>query len=252
MRVSRSAIGSVMLMSVVSSPCCAPRASPARLGHAGKRALEGEVRGSRSGTAGTCGGTRALARTGGSGCARAPRTSASCASWPSRRSSPRVRSFPRQFFRNGMPKRGEQRPRLVVGPGRRHDADVHALDLLDLRVVDLGEDQLVADAERVVAAAVERLAATPRGSRARAGSARFISRSRNSYIRCPRSVTRQPMAMPSRSLKFAIDFRARVTTRLLPGDRRQLLDRLVEDLRVRDRLADAHVDHDLGDAWAPP
>ena len=44
-------------------------------------------------------------------------------------------------------------------------------------------------------------------------------------MRRPRSVTRQPIGIPSRSLKFAIDFRARVTDRLLAGDHRQLLDR---------------------------
>src|SRR4029077_5047801 len=37
-----------------------------------------------------------------------------------------------------------------------------------------------------------------------------VSRSRNSYIRSPRSVTQQPMGMPLRSLKLAIDFLARV------------------------------------------
>ena len=43
------------------------------------------------------------------------------------------------------------------------------------------------------------------------GMARLINRSRNSYIRLPRSVTLAPMALPSRSLKPAIDFLARVT-----------------------------------------
>src|SRR5438445_1421003 len=38
-----------------------------------------------------------------------------------------------------------------------------------------------------------------------------MRRSRNSYIRAPRSVTFAPMGTPSRSLKFAIDFLARVT-----------------------------------------
>src|SRR5207248_2687080 len=37
------------------------------------------------------------------------------------------------------------------------DGDVHPFDLLDLVVVDLGEDDLLADPERIVALAVERL-----------------------------------------------------------------------------------------------
>ena len=36
--------------------------------------------------------------------------------------------------------------------------------------------------------------------------AMLIRRSRNSYMRAPRSVTLQPIARPSRSLKEAIDF----------------------------------------------
>src|SRR3954468_235616 len=48
----------------------------------------------------------------------------------------------------------------------------------------------------------------PRKSRMR-GSAIETSRSRNSHMRAPRSVTRAPTGMPSRSLKLAIDFPAR-------------------------------------------
>ena len=51
--------------------------------------------------------------------------------------------------------------------------------------------------------------------------------------------------MFSRSLKFAIAFFDSRDDRLLPGDRRQLLDRRVEDLGVLDRLAEPHVEHDL-------
>src|SRR5436190_18174484 len=52
--------------------------------------------------------------------------------------------------------RGEQRARLVVGFSRGHDGDVHATQRVDLVVLDLGEDDLLFDAEAVVAAAVER------------------------------------------------------------------------------------------------
>ena len=41
------------------------------------------------------------------------------------------------------------------------------------------------------------------------GSAIETSRSRNSYIRAPRNVTRAPIGIPSRSLNAAIDFVAR-------------------------------------------
>src|SRR4051812_16946791 len=48
------------------------------------------------------------------------------------------------------------------------------------------------------------------------GMARLISRSKNSHIRSPRNVTLAPMALPSRSLKPAIDFLARVTNGFWP------------------------------------
>src|SRR5664279_2020076 len=44
-----------------------------------------------------------------------------------------------------------------------------------------------------------------------------MRRSRNSYIRSPRSVTRQPIGMPARSLNVAMDFLARVTTARWPA-----------------------------------
>ena len=64
-------------------------------------------------------------------------------------------------------------------------------------------------------------------------------------MRSRRSVTLAPIAMPSRSLKVAIDLRDLVIDRLLAGDRRQVGDRAVDGLAVVDRLADAHVDDDL-------
>src|ERR1039457_5136711 len=44
-----------------------------------------------------------------------------------------------------------------------------------------------------------------------------MSRSRNSYIRSPRNVTRQPIGIPARSLNVAMDFFARVTTARWPA-----------------------------------
>src|SRR5947207_1545486 len=52
----------------------------------------------------------------------------------------------------------EQRQPALVGASGSHEGDVEPLHLLDLVVVDLGEDDLLAHAEGVVAAAVERLA----------------------------------------------------------------------------------------------
>src|SRR3712207_7101317 len=51
--------------------------------------------------------------------------------------------------------------RLLVRPRGRRDRHVEAADLRDVVVVDLGEDDLLADPERVVAAPVERARAQP-------------------------------------------------------------------------------------------
>src|SRR5215831_4504862 len=52
---------------------------------------------------------------------------------------------------------GEEHARLRVVDGSGRDRDVEAADLVDAVVVDLGKDDLLADAERVVAPAVERI-----------------------------------------------------------------------------------------------
>ena len=49
------------------------------------------------------------------------------------------------------------------------------------------------------------------------GMARLISRSKNSHMRAPRRVTLAPMALPSRSLKLAMDFVALVTIGFWPA-----------------------------------
>ena len=64
-------------------------------------------------------------------------------------------------------------------------------------------------------------------------------------MRARRRVTETPTGIPSRTLKEAIDLRRAADVRLLAGDRRQLLGRGLEHLRVLLRLADAHVEGDL-------
>src|ERR1051326_8317756 len=53
---------------------------------------------------------------------------------------------------------GEQRLGFLVRPCGGHDDDVHAPGGIDLVVIDLREHQLLLEAERVVATAVEALA----------------------------------------------------------------------------------------------
>src|SRR6202035_422851 len=51
----------------------------------------------------------------------------------------------------------QQRSRLIVVAGCGHDSYVHAFLLIDLGVIDLGKNQLVVQAQRVITAAIERL-----------------------------------------------------------------------------------------------
>ena len=79
------------------------------------------------------------------------------------------------------------------------------------------------------------------------GTASEMNRSRNSYIRAPRSVTEQPTGMPARSPKFAIDFFALVTTGFWPVTAASSSTRRVELLRVLARVTHADVQHDLAE-----
>ena len=64
-------------------------------------------------------------------------------------------------------------------------------------------------------------------------------------MRSRRSVTLQPIAMPSRSLKVAIDLRDLVITGFWPVIAVRSATAPSTLLAVVDRLADAHVDDDL-------
>src|SRR5690348_6846142 len=57
----------------------------------------------------------------------------------------------------GEVERLQQGPRLVVGPCRGADDHVHAPHLINVVVIDLREHDVLLDAERIVAAAVEAL-----------------------------------------------------------------------------------------------
>ena len=64
-------------------------------------------------------------------------------------------------------------------------------------------------------------------------------------MRSPRSVTLAPIALPSRSLKPAIDFFALVTSGFWPVIDGEVGHGAVEQRLLLGRLADAAVEHDL-------
>src|SRR5512145_2211356 len=139
----------------------------------------------------------------------------------------------------------EQRLGVVVALGGRADGHVHAGDLLHLVVVDLGEDDLLADAERVVAAAVEGL------GRGAAEVAHAWQRDVHEPVEeLPHAVAAQGHRGADRLALAQLEVRDRLLRladdRLLAGDGRQLLGRLLEQLLVLRRLAQTDVHHDLG------
>src|SRR5918994_1274588 len=143
--------------------------------------------------------------------------------------------------------RAQQRERLVVRLGSGRDRDVEPANLGDVVVVDLGKDELLADAERIVSASVER----PRVQPTEVANAR--QRDRHEPVEeLPHAVAAERDLRADRHPLADLELRDRLSRlahlRALPGDDRQLLDRGVELLRVGLRLADAHVERDLGDA----
>src|SRR4029079_3382856 len=120
----------------------------------------------------------------------------------------------------------EQRAGVVVVLGRGRDRHVETADLLDVVVVDLREDDLLAHAERVVAAAVERARVEP----AEVADAR--QRDRDEPVEelvHARAAERHLRA--DRHALADLELRARLARladlRALSCDRGQLLDRLV-------------------------
>src|SRR5215211_5259157 len=141
----------------------------------------------------------------------------------------------------------QQREALLVGRRRRRDRDVEAADGRDVVVVDLGEDDLLADTDRVVAAPVERA----RVEAAEVADAREGDRD-EPVEEVVHPVAAQRHARPDRhplaDLEARDRFAGTADLRPLPGDPRQLLDRAVECLRLGLGLAHAHVQRYLGHA----
>lgn len=95
-------------------------------------------------------------------------------------------------LREGHAQQTQQLLALFVGLGGGDKDHLHAANVLDLVVLDFGEEQLLTNAEGVIAAAIESLI----GNAAEvtdAGSAMLTSLSMNSSMRAPRRVTFAPM-----------------------------------------------------------
>src|SRR5712691_2019182 len=142
----------------------------------------------------------------------------------------------------------QQRLRVLVGSRRGDDDHVHAPDLVDLVVHDLGKDQLLSQAQGIIAAAVEALRRYALEV-AHAGKRR-VDQAVEELVH-PRAAERD--LRPDRHAFSELEVRDRLLgpgdDRLLARDRPQIGGGEVHHLRVLPRLADADVDHDLLQPW---
>ena len=127
---------------------------------------------------------------------------------------------------------------------RGADDDVHAPDVVDLVVLDLGEDDMLFDAHGEVATAIERLA----------GDAAEVADARH----CDRDHAVEEVVHPVAAQRYLAADRHAVAQleagdglaglgdhRLLAGNGHQLVVGVLDLLGIADRLADPHVQHDL-------
>src|SRR3954449_11531190 len=153
----------------------------------------------------------------------------------------------RRVAREGHAEGLEQRLGLLVRPRGRRDGDVQPAHLVDRVVVDLREDDLLAHAHRVVAAAVEGLARQPAEvADARDGDRHEPIEELVGALGAQRDG--QPDGHALAQLERGDRLAGAPDVRLLAGDRRQLLGRSLEHARVLLGLAHAHVERDLLDA----
>src|SRR6201998_1798698 len=130
----------------------------------------------------------------------------------------------------------EQRSPHAIVAGRRGDGDVHAPHLIDLVVLDLGEDDLLLDPERVVAAAVE----GARRDAAEITDARHcdVDQAVEELVHAPPAQRHLGSDLkPGADLERSDRLARLGDERLLPGDLGEIRQRRVHDLLLRHRLA---------------
>src|SRR5216684_4341393 len=140
----------------------------------------------------------------------------------------------------------QQAARLIVVTGGGYDRDLQPAQLVDLVVVDLRKYDLLAQAERVVAAAVEavRIHAAEVADAGQRDIEQLVEEVPHAAA-AKRGLDADRLALAQ--LEGGDRLAGLDQRRLLTGDRDHVADCRVERLVVVLRLADADVDHDLGD-----
>src|SRR5581483_9801741 len=223
----------------------------------------GPSREGRSGRARTGGRPRAVDRSAGNGCRPAPGTwacaaaSGSVPSWPMLLLLlPAARGPAGTLLRGFDESRGhfpgaereaerpQERPCFVVGASGGADGDVHPSHGVDPVVVDLGKDQLLGHAERVVAVAVERVRRqSPEVTDTGDGDADQAVEELPHAGAAKRDLGADGVAFTK--LEAGDRLPSPGHHRLLTGDDGEIVDRALEQGRLLGGPADAHVDDDL-------
>src|SRR3954451_16641027 len=148
------------------------------------------------------------------------------------------------LLREGHAERQQKLEGLLVGWRGRGDGHVKAASLVDRVVVDLGEDQLLANAHRVVAPAVER----PGVEASEVANSRYGDGDQ-AVEELPHAGAAQSDGDPHGHAVAHLEVRDRLARTadvgVLAGDDRQLLRRSLEHRRRLLGVADSHFERDL-------
>src|SRR5574340_1839001 len=144
-------------------------------------------------------------------------------------------------------KRSEQGAALLVGFGSGCNGDIHPAQRIDLVILDFRENDLLLDAQVVIAAAIK---GTGRNA-AEVTDARHCD-SHQPLQEFEHALAAQRHFAADRIVLADLESSDRLARlghhRLLPGDFLHVADRIVNHLLVRHRLAHTHVERDLHDA----
>src|SRR5262245_19238948 len=141
---------------------------------------------------------------------------------------------------------GDKRARFLVRSRRGAYDDVHAPYPVDFVVIDLRKNDVLLDADGVIAAAVE----TPVGHSAEVAHARQcdIDQPVEELVHsCLPKRHLHAYGLILADLEGGDRFARLGDHRLLPSDPRQLFGRHIDDLAIAHGLAHAHVQNDLGE-----
>src|SRR5712671_3167727 len=138
----------------------------------------------------------------------------------------------------------QQHPPLVVRSRGRHDRDIHSFQLVDLRVINLREDQLIMQPEGVITPSVKRLD----GDSAKVTYTRKND-ANQTVEKFIHSIATQRDHRTDRHTFAYFESRNRLSCPrhnwFLSGNLSQFVDGRIENLCVLRRLAHTHVDDNL-------